>query len=129
LEPPASVSPEIFEHLIRTYGSEYPQILEYCNDNHELGVPVTTGTPVMGAEVLHGVRHEMAQTLADVVFRRTELGTAGYPGDACLQTCAGIMAAELGWNQEKTRHEIEEVRRTFEERGDKSCQVSALPQV
>ena len=129
LEPPASVSPEIFEHLIRTYGSEYPQILEYCNDNRGLGVPVTTETPVIGAEVLHGVRHEMAQTLADVVFRRTELGTAGYPGDACLQTCAGIMAAELRWNQEKTRHEIEEVRRTFEERGDKSCQVSALPGV
>jgi glycerol-3-phosphate dehydrogenase len=129
LEPPASVSPEIFEHLIRTYGSEYPRILKYCDDDRELGVPVTTGSPVTRAEVLHGVRHEMAQTLADVVFRRTELGTAGYPGDACLRICAGIMAAELRWNQEKTRHEIEEVRRTFEERGDKSRQVSLSPQV
>jgi glycerol-3-phosphate dehydrogenase len=129
LEPPASVSPEIFEHLIRTYGSEYPRILKYCDDDRELGVPVTTGSPVTRAEVLHGVRHEMAQTLADVVFRRTELGTAGYPGDACLRICAGIMAAELRWNQEKTRHEIEEVRRTFEERGNKSCQVSLAPEV
>jgi len=129
LEPPASVSPEIVEHLIRTYGSEYPRILEYCNDDPELGLPVTCGSQVMRAEVLHGVRHEMAQTLADVVFRRTELGTGGYPGDACLRTCAEIMAAELGWNQEKTRHEIEKVRSTFEERGDKSCQVSLSPQV
>jgi glycerol-3-phosphate dehydrogenase len=129
LKPAAKISPAGFEHLIRTYGSEYHRILEYCDDECELSAPVTTESPVIRAEVLHGVRYEMAQTLADVVFRRTELGTSGYPGDSCLTTCAGIMAAELRWDQDKTRHEIEEVRRTFEERGEKSWQVSAAAQL
>ncbi|MGH9857574.1 MAG: glycerol-3-phosphate dehydrogenase/oxidase, partial [Acidobacteriota bacterium] len=75
LEPAATVTPEVFEHLIRTYGSAYRRLLEYCDDDRELSAPVTSGSPVIGAEVLHGVRREMAQTLADVVFRRTELGT------------------------------------------------------
>jgi glycerol-3-phosphate dehydrogenase len=125
LEPAGTVSPDIFEHLIKTYGSEYSRILEYCHDDRELSARVTTGSPVIRAEVLHGVRHEMAQTLADVVFRRTELGTAGYPGDACLRSCAGIMAAELRWDQEQTWREIEEVKKAFEERGEKRWQVCA----
>jgi glycerol-3-phosphate dehydrogenase len=129
LESAAGVSPEIFEHLIRTYGSEYQRILEYGDDNRELSMPVMAGSPVIRAEVLHGVRHEMAQTLADVVFRRTELGTCGYPGDTCLRTCAGIMAAELRWDQEKIRNEIDEVKTAFAARGHISCQVSAPSQL
>ena len=125
LEPTGTVSPDIFEHLIRTYGSEYSRIIEYCHNDRELSARVTTGSPVIRAEVLHGVRHEMAQTLADVVFRRTELGTAGYPGDACLKSCAGIMAAELRWDQEQTWREIEEVKKAFEERGEKRWQICA----
>ena len=56
---------------------------------------------------------EMAQKLTDVIFRRTELGTAGYPGDACLKTCAEIMAAELGWNEQRTLNELGETRDAY----------------
>jgi glycerol-3-phosphate dehydrogenase len=129
LKPAMGVSPKVFEHLIRTYGSEYQRILDYCGDDRELGMPVMTGSPAIKAEVLHGVRCEMAQTLADVVFRRTELADGGYPGDACLRTCAGIMGAELRWDQEQTRHEIEEVKKIFAGRGDENGQVSAPERV
>ena len=40
----------------------------------------------------------MAQTLADVVFRRTGLGSAGYPGTDVLTACAQAMAEKLGWD-------------------------------
>jgi glycerol-3-phosphate dehydrogenase len=55
----------------------------------------------------------MAQKLSDVIFRRTELGTAGYPGDACLRTCAEIMAGELGWQKKRMFQELDEVHQAF----------------
>ena len=65
------------------------------------------------AEVVHAVRREMAQRLDDVVLRRTELGTAGHPGDRPLKQCAEVMAGELGWNEAHTRNEIQRVKRNF----------------
>jgi glycerol-3-phosphate dehydrogenase len=100
-------------HLIQTYGSEYTRILHYCGEDPEWAQPVTSESPVIKAEVLHAIREEMAQTLSDVIFRRTELGTAGHPGDACLSTCAALMAQELGWDARRTQKELEETRDVY----------------
>jgi glycerol-3-phosphate dehydrogenase len=67
----------------------------------------------MKAEVLYGIREEMAHKLTDVVFRRTTIGIDGDPGDACLNGCAAIMAEELGWGIKRTESEIEQVRAIF----------------
>ncbi len=112
-EKPADMSPETIRHLIQTYGSEYREILRYCEEDQAWRQPVMPSSPVTRAEVLHGIREEMAQKLTDVIFRRTELGTAGYPGDACLKTCAEIMAAELGWNEQRTLNELGETRAAY----------------
>lgn len=111
------VSPETLGHLIQTYGSEYREILRYSEENQEWGQPVTISSPVTRAEVLHGIREEMAQKLSDVIFRRTELGTTGYPGDSCLNTCATIMAAELRWDEKRKRKELEETSAVYANRG------------
>jgi glycerol-3-phosphate dehydrogenase len=68
------------------------------------------------AKVLHGIREEMAQKLADVVFRRTALGMAGNPGNTCLKACASIMSKELGWDQARSQREVEEVQAFFSTR-------------
>ena len=62
---------------------------------------------------VHAVRSEMAETLADVVFRRTDLGTGGNPGDEALETCAVIMGTELGWDRARRELELAEVRARF----------------
>ena len=71
------------------------------------------GSPLIKAEVIHGIREEMAQKLSDVIFRRTELGTASYPGNTCLKACAEIMAAELGWDDTRTQKELEETKDVY----------------
>jgi glycerol-3-phosphate dehydrogenase len=74
----------------------------------------TAETPLAAAALLpgsveqqarHAVREEMALTLADVVLRRTGLGTAGRPPAAELDAALRAMAAELGWSAERQRAE------------------------
>jgi glycerol-3-phosphate dehydrogenase len=55
----------------------------------------------------------MALKLSDVIFRRTDLGTAGYPGDDALTRCAEIMGKELGWNRQRIGKELQEVQAEF----------------
>jgi glycerol-3-phosphate dehydrogenase len=40
----------------------------------------------------------MALTLSDVVLRRLDLGTAGPPSEADLETVTRTMATHLGWD-------------------------------
>lgn len=53
----------------------------------------------------HAVREEMALGLGDVVLRRTDLGTAGEPEPAQLAVVERVLAAELGWDEERVRQE------------------------
>jgi glycerol-3-phosphate dehydrogenase len=69
--------------------------------------------PVTAAEVQHAVHHEMALTLADVVERRTELGSTGLPSMAALQKCASLISGELQWSSERQQQEIESVIQTY----------------
>ena len=59
-------------------------------------------THVTLAEVACAVRDEMAQTLSDIVFRRTELGTGGHPGEAALKDVATFMQQLRGWTAKRT---------------------------
>jgi glycerol-3-phosphate dehydrogenase len=64
---------------------------------------------LLRAEVRHAIRAEMAQTLSDVVFRRTELGTAGDPGRELLVEATRTAADELGWSRDRERLELRQV--------------------
>jgi glycerol-3-phosphate dehydrogenase len=68
--------------------------------------PLADGVPVRRGEVVYAVRAEMAQRLTDVVFRRTDLGTAGPPGPESLEAAARIMGDTLGWSPEQRRQEV-----------------------
>ncbi len=95
--------------LAHNYGSEYRRVLEYGRTDPGLLQPLE-GSTVLAAEIVHAVREEMAVTLADAVFRRTDLGTGGAPGGGALQRSAALMAEELGWDEGRVRREIDGVR-------------------
>ena len=65
--------------------------------------PSAPASPTLGAEVVHVIRHEMALRLADIVVRRTGLGSARRPPDDAVAECARIAAAELGWDATRDR--------------------------
>ncbi|ADE16354.1 FAD dependent oxidoreductase [Nitrosococcus halophilus Nc 4] len=98
--------------LLHNHGSEYDRILRYGEEN-SAWVETIADSTVIKAEVLQAVREEMALKLSDIIFRRTDLATGEYPGNEALQTCAQLMAAELGWTAKHQHQEIEEVKRIF----------------
>ena len=75
--------------------------------------PIAEGTDVTDAEVTFAVRREMAAKLGDVVFRRTDLGSAGNPGETSLTAAAALVAKELGWDEVRVLRELAEVRQRF----------------
>ena len=99
-------SPESKTHLLNTYGSRYNEIVDIAKDDAALLSPLASDTSVLGAEIVHGVRHEMAQKLSDVTMRRTELGTVGRPSDEAIARAAELMAIEMNWSNEKKQTEI-----------------------
>jgi glycerol-3-phosphate dehydrogenase len=106
---------DIAKALVYNYGDKYRNIIAYM-ENISLKDRLGDST-VTGAEVVHGVREEMAEKLCDVVFRRTDMGTAGNPGERAITKAAGIMAREKGWSKERMEKEIGEVNEQFFERG------------
>lgn len=109
---PATLNTEVVRPLLHNHGSAYSEVLKYVGENPDWAETIGP-TKVIKAEVIHAVREEMAQKLSDIIFRRTDLGTGEHPGEAALQTCAGLMAAELGWDDERTQAELAEVRDQF----------------
>jgi glycerol-3-phosphate dehydrogenase len=104
------VSAHIVRLLISQYGSGYANVLQYLKNTTEADQATIDIHSVTRAEVLHGIREEMAQKLADIVFRRTTAALPGNLTEGSLKTCAAVMAQELGWNEERVRREIAEVR-------------------
>lgn len=98
---PKGLQSESIKNLVYRYGSSYPEVLEYLDDDSRLGEDVAS------AEVLHSVRKEMAQTLSDVVFRRTSAGLTGDMDQERLKAWANLMAQELGWDRTRTQTELD----------------------
>jgi glycerol-3-phosphate dehydrogenase len=62
-----------------------------------LPVPSDEGL-TLEEQVRRAVGDEMARHLADVVLRRTDLGTAGRPSDEALAAVGNVMSTERGWD-------------------------------
>jgi glycerol-3-phosphate dehydrogenase len=64
--------------------------------------------------VAHAIEDEMAQTLSDVVVRRTGLGAAGYPGDDVADNIALRMQQALGWTDSRRIDELRALKAFYE---------------
>ena len=103
---------ETLRALAHNFGSDYGAVLRYARED-DRWAGTLPGTTTLRAEIVHAVREEMALTLADVVLRRTELGTGEEPEPEVLNACAEILAAEHGWDEARTRREVEAVRARY----------------
>jgi glycerol-3-phosphate dehydrogenase len=94
---------------LRVYEPDAGGIRALIEENPELGNRLHNDLPYTGAEVVWAARHEMAQTLEDVLARRTRalfLNARAAVESAPL--VARIMSGELGKTDEWAAHEVAE---------------------
>jgi glycerol-3-phosphate dehydrogenase len=115
-EHDAGLPSDTIPHLIAAYGSRYRDVLELADGTPAWRTRLAKDSPVIGAELVWAVRHEMATTLCDAVIRRTPLGALGYPGDAAAERAAAIVAAERRWTPERTARELDALKRFYDVR-------------
>ena len=101
--------PALLLHLARNYGARIGELLQIIDADPTLARPLADGLPEIGAQVVHAQRCEMAVALADVVLRRTGLGTLGNPGEVALGTAARLMGGTLGWDRAERMRQVERV--------------------
>ena len=109
----SGLNEKVILSLIHNYGSEYKEVTKYIDEKPELSKTLGNSS-VLKAEVIHAVKEEMAQKLSDVVLRRTDLGTAEYPGKETLRDCANLIASELNWNDKRVDEELAQVEKFYE---------------
>lgn len=103
------LAPPIIRRLTAVYGDRCAAIVRLMAERSDWRMPLVSGQTAVGAEVVYVIRSEMACTLADIVIRRTELGAAGHPGAALVESAARIAGEELGWDDQRRAQEIAEV--------------------
>lgn len=101
----AGTTTELRERYARVYGSDWPAVAARVGAAPALAAPLAPGCDVTGAEVVHAVDAEAACTLADVLLRRTDAGTAGRPDDAAVAVAAALIAPRLGWDARRQARE------------------------
>jgi glycerol-3-phosphate dehydrogenase len=86
-------------HLADRFGSELNRVKELIAQDPSLGQPLINGLPYLRAEAVFACRDEMAQTLDDVLSRRTRARIINRRATlASARKVAELMATELHWD-------------------------------
>lgn len=93
------------------YGSDKPGILKIIQDRPELGDTLHERLPYIKAEVVWGVREEMAMTVEDILSRRTRaLLLDARASVEMAPEVAALMAQEMGRDKHWIDQQVEEYR-------------------
>jgi glycerol-3-phosphate dehydrogenase len=112
-QAPPYLEARLVEHLVRSYGTEYPGLESLIQKPSSNAYLSAQSPEVIAAQVQYAARNEMAHRLADVVLRRTALGSAGPPDKSVLLSSARALAQELGWDDAAVEKEIIQVRAVY----------------
>jgi glycerol-3-phosphate dehydrogenase len=100
------IGPERAAHLADVYGTRAADVLAFCLGRDD-DTPLRGSCQVTGAEIAFLARHEYVHSLGDVLLRRTPISIRGDVSTGIVERVAAILAAELGWDGELTRREID----------------------
>ncbi len=89
---------ETVTHLLDRYGSEISDVLELIDEDRKLAAPISRDLPYLKAELVYAVIAEGAQSVADVLERRTRIWfEAANFGISLAAPTADLIAPYLGW--------------------------------
>jgi glycerol-3-phosphate dehydrogenase len=95
------------QHLANRYGTRGIDIAELCMTNQRLLEPLVPGRPEVLGLVDWAVKDELAERVADVMTRRTQLYFRDRDqGLGAVEKVAARMAELLGWDAERRTQEV-----------------------
>ena len=106
------VPEDSYEALAGRYGHAAGEVLALAARRGELAQPIVQGLPDLLAEPAYAAAREQARSVGDALLRRTRLGLLAAR-ELCTQSSeaprrvAQAMAAELGWDEQRTEQEVE----------------------
>ncbi len=106
------LDPDVQDHLVDWYGTEAADVIRMSAAAARLQ-RLVPDRPILEGELIYAVERSQALRLADIVLRRTHLGTTGHPGREALGRAAEIVATHLSWSSERRDDEIARVEQRF----------------
>jgi glycerol-3-phosphate dehydrogenase len=110
--------PGLRDRLIAAHGTRWRALWALVQRDARLGEPVSAEHPWIGAEFVFAAAEEMAESLGDLLIRRTPAAFVTRDhGQSLAPAVAQLVAPVLGWDAERIRRErhafAHEVERTF----------------
>ncbi|MEA3361912.1 MAG: FAD-dependent oxidoreductase [Thermodesulfobacteriota bacterium] len=97
-------STDIAAYLNRTYGDQAEQVATLAKEGYS--ARLVENHPVLEAEILYAARYEFAERVIDILARRTPLALLDTEAaKQAVPRTIEIMAAELGWDQNRCEEE------------------------
>ncbi|MCW5823916.1 MAG: glycerol-3-phosphate dehydrogenase/oxidase [Cyanobacteria bacterium TGS_CYA1] len=109
------LEPAVIDHLISSYGSRAEHVLELVQEDESLSKRICSEFPPIMAEVVYTIKHEMAISLSDILFRRIRLGLV-HQAQAldAVPKVARLVQNMLGWDNARTSAEIAQINTMLE---------------
>lgn len=99
------------EHLLQRHGDRVRDLLALADAQPALGQPLPGAAQYLAAELVYAVLAEGAQTLADLLLRRTHLALELPDGALALAPhAAALVAPHLGWSAAQVQQELADYR-------------------
>ena len=102
-----NLSEDIAKHLSHEFGTDAAEVLKTVLAEVGLSEPLSPGSDRMVGEVLYCIREEMAQSIEDVLARRTGVQVHSWKNAIAAAPPVGdMLGRELGWDKETTNTAI-----------------------
>jgi len=99
-------------HLLDRYGDMIDELLAMIEEQPDLGKPLESAPGYLRVEALYGATHEGAQTLEDIIARRTRAFIEQSDrGMGAAKEVADLVAEPLGWDEDRVAREIDQYRK------------------
>jgi len=95
------------QHLFSRFGSETKIVTDLIKQDASLGEQLIPGLPYLRAEAIFAVTHEMANTLDDILSRRTRSRIINRRATvANARDVAKLVAPLLGWSEQEIANQV-----------------------
>jgi glycerol-3-phosphate dehydrogenase len=100
---------DVTRHLARKFGTRALGIVELLQENPEWRRRIAPDLPAIGAEIVYCIRNELAETIEDLLARRTGVQIYGWAGALKAVSVVGqLLAHEKNWDSAKETAAVSE---------------------